>query len=146
MILLLEMSIRFVLLSFLLAAGSACAQTAQPTAPACEGSMATVRISAITPTGTMDGFLKAAAAHKDWYLSHGMEGHQIFVARILVRDEATRSQRYSDKEAMTYHVLPKTRGPEVKHDESYDAFVKMYRDNSEIKQQYNVCIPSLGLR
>jgi len=27
-----------------------------------------------------------------------------------------------------------------------DAFVKLYRDNSEIKQQYNVCLPKPGLR
>lgn len=88
----------------------------------------------------MEGLLKAVAAHKDWYKSHGL-ADMIFAAPIVLRDPATRAQVYSTKELMTYHVYPATPGPEVKHDDAYEAFVKLYRENSEIKQTYNVCMP-----
>ena len=75
---------------------------------ACDGNTATVRVSAITPTGSVEGFLKAVAAHKEWYRSHGQPVHEIFAARIIVRDEATRAQMSSEKEVMTYHINPVT--------------------------------------
>jgi hypothetical protein len=105
-----------------------------------------VRVSAILPTGSVDGFLKAVAAHREWYRSHGLTGHQIFATRILVRDESTRAQTYSEKELMTYHISPPNGQPEAPHDAAYDAFVKLYRENSEIKQQYNICLPKAGLQ
>ena len=114
--------------------------------PACVGNFATVRVSAITPTGSMEGFMKAVAAHREWYRSHGQGDHEIFVARIVVRDETTRAQSYSAKEVMTYHVHPTSSQPEPQHDAAYDAFVKLYRDNSDIKQQYNICMPKPELR
>jgi hypothetical protein len=119
---------------------------APSTRPACEGNFATVRLSAITPGGSVEGFMKAVAAHREWYRSHGLADHEIFAARIVVRDEKTRAQSYSEKEVMTYHIAPPSSGPEPQHDAAYDAFVKLYRDNSEIKQQYNVCLPKPGLR
>jgi hypothetical protein len=114
--------------------------------PACDGNIATVRVSGITPNGSIDGFLKAVDAHKKWYKSHGQTGHEIFAARILVRNEATKAQQYSEKEVMTYPIHPASAQSEAQHDADYDAFVKMYRDNSEIKQQYTACIPKPGLR
>ena len=94
----------------------------------------------------MEGFLKAVAAHKEWYQSHGQTGHEIFATRIMVRDEATRKQVYSEKEVMTYHSLPVTAAPEAPHDAAYEAFVKLYQQNSEIKQQFNICMPKPGAR
>jgi hypothetical protein len=129
------------------AAGAAqTAPAAQSPKPVCDGNFATVRISAITPAGSIEGFMKAVAAHKEWYRSHGQPGHEIFASRILVRDETTRAQSYSEKEVMTYHIQPASDQPEPKHDEAYDAFVKLYRENSDIKQQYNICMPKSGLR
>jgi hypothetical protein len=130
-------------------AGSMIAQT--PTAPqnprpACDGNFATVRLSAITPAGTVEGFMKAVAAHKEWYRSHGLGDHAIFATRIVVRDEKTKAQSYSEKEVMTYHIQPVNGKPEPAHDAAYDAFVKLFRDNSDIKQQYTVCIPTNSLR
>jgi len=130
-------------------AASMVAQTApaaQSPRPTCDGNFATVRVSAIASAGSMEGFLKAVAAHREWYRSHGQGDHEIFVARIVVRDETTRAQSYSAKEAMTYHVHPASSRPEPEHDAAYEAFVKLYRDNSDIKQQYNICLPKPGLR
>ena len=134
--------------STILAAGAIAQTTPAGQSPRlqCDGNIATVRVSAITPTGSMDGFLKAVVAHREWYRSHGLGDHEIFAARITVRDETTRAQSYSEKEVMTYHIHPVSSQPEPQHDAAYDAFVKLYRDNSEIKQQYNVCIPKPGLR
>lgn len=122
-------------------AGAAFAQNAPAPKLACEGNMATIRLSAVTPAGTMEGLLKAVAAQKDWYHSHGQADHEIYAVRIVVRDEKTRAQSYSEKEVLTYHVRPASDKPEAAHDAGYDAFVKLFRDNSEIKQQYNVCLP-----
>lgn len=61
--------------------------------------------------------------------------------RIVVRDEATKAQKYSETQVMTYHISPAVYKPGPAHDDAYEAFVKLYRENSEIKQQYNVCLP-----
>ena len=122
-------------------AAAGLAQNAPAPKLACEGNMATIRLSAVTPTGTMEGLLKAVAAQKDWYHSHGQASHEIYPVRIIVRDEKTRAQTYSDKEVLTYHVRPASDQPEAAHDAGYDAFVKLYRENSDIKQTWNVCLP-----
>jgi hypothetical protein len=90
--------------------------------------------------------MKAVAAHKEWYRSHGQTDHEIFATRIVVRDETTRAQSYSEEEVMTYHIHPASGLPEPAHDAAYDAFVKLYRDNSDIKQQYDICMPKPGNR
>ncbi|HWZ32357.1 MAG TPA: hypothetical protein VNX18_13550 [Bryobacteraceae bacterium] len=114
---------------------------AQSSAPAFEGVMATVRISEIKAGGSMDGFMKAMAAHKAWYRSHGVMDNEIFGAPIVIRDEKTHARSYSDKEIMTYHVNPPSGDRDPKQDDAYAAFVKLYRDNSDIKVAYNVCLP-----
>jgi hypothetical protein len=58
----------------------------------------------------------------------------------MVRDEKTHAQAYSDKQFLTFHIYS-TAGPAPKHDDAYDAFVKLYRENSDIKSEYNVCLP-----
>ena len=102
--------------------------------------MATVRVSEIPKTGSLEGFMKAVAAHAEWYKSHGTED-KVIAVRIVVRDEATKGQKYSETQVMTYHISPAVYKPGPAHDDAYEAFVKLYRDNSEIKQQYNVCMP-----
>jgi hypothetical protein len=74
---------------------------------------------------------------------HGLPGHQIFAARIQVHDEQTRAWVYSDKQVMTYHIYPKSDQAEAPHDAAYEAFVKMYSNNSKIAQQYDVCLPRM---
>ena len=78
---------------------------AQSSAPACDGNVATVRVSAIKP-GAIDAFLAAVAAHKAWYQSHGSTKDVIVASRILVRDEKSGATKYSDAEVMTYHLYP----------------------------------------
>ena len=113
---------------------------AQNAAPVCDGRMATVRVSEIKQGGTMEGFLAAVAAHKAWYLGKG-SADEIFASRVVVRDEKTHAQMYSDKQFMTFHIRAGN-GPGPKHDGGYDAFVKLYREHSDIKSEYNICMPN----
>ena len=112
---------------------------------ACDGRLATVRISDITPTGTTKGFMEAVAAHRAWLFSHGMSKDEVITVPVVARDEKTKARSYSDKQFWSMHIHG-SNGPEPKHDEAYDAFVKMYRDNSDIKSAYDICLPSGSLK
>jgi len=117
------------------------AALAQNPLPKCDGDYAIVRVSSIKP-GAMQGFMAAVAAHKAWYRSHGYKDNVIVASRIAVRDEKTGTWSYTDNEVVTYHVRP----PGVKqadHDAAWDAYVKQYRDSSDIKNEYTTCMPKL---
>jgi hypothetical protein len=118
---------------------------AQTPALACEGRRATVRVSDITPGGSVKGFMDAVAAHKAWLLSHGLKKDEITTVPVIDRDDKTQVRSYSDKQFWSIHIHGSNEaGP--KHDEAYDAFVKMYRDNSEIKSAYDICLPKSSLK
>lgn len=108
---------------------------------ACDGRIATVRVSEIKPGGSAGGFMAAVAAHKAWYVAHGVTNDEIFATRVILRDATTRAQSYSEKEFMTFHIHG-SRQPGPKHDDAYEAFVKLYRENSDIKSEYNICLPN----
>jgi hypothetical protein len=130
------------LLMFAVLAGSVFAQNAPL---ACEGRRATVRISEITPNGTAKGFMAAVAAHQAWYRSHGFMEDKIITLPVIVRDEKTQARSYSEKQFWSMHIFGPA-GADPKRDEAYDAFVKLYRDNSDIKSSYDVCLPTDSLR
>lgn len=90
----------------------------------------------------MAGFLAASAAHRAWYRSHGINDNDIVVARIIVRDEKTGERKYSETDAISYHIRPPSKDRvKGEGDEAWNAYVKQYRENSEIKNQYNTCMP-----
>ena len=116
---------------------------AQNAPPACNGDIAIVRVSTIKP-GAMPGFMAAVAAHKAWYRSHGYNDDVIVASRVIQVDEKTGAMKYSDTEVVTYHVRPpggKETAP--KQDTAWDAYVKQYRDTSDIKSSYLTCMPKL---
>jgi len=125
----------------------ACSMTlfAQDPSLVCDGRRATVRISDITATGTAKGFMDAVAAHRIWLASHGLTKDEVITVPLIVRDEQTRVRSYSDKQFWSIHIHG-SKDPEPKHDEAYDAFVKMYRDNSDIKSAYDICLPNSSLK
>jgi hypothetical protein len=118
---------------------------AQAAPLACDGRRATVRISEITPSGSVKGFMDAVAAHKAWVFSHGMTKDEIITVPMIVRDDKTRARSYSDGQFWSIHIHGSNE-PDPKHDEAYDSFVKMYRDNSDIKAAYDICLPSSSLK
>lgn len=116
---------------------------AQNAPPLCDGDIALVRVSTIKPGG-MQGFMAAVAAHKAWYRDHGFGDNVIVASRVILRDEKTGAMKYSDAEVVTYHVRPP--GPAqtaAKRDAAWDAYVKQYRDTSDIKNEYMTCMPKL---
>jgi hypothetical protein len=111
----------------------------------CEGRRATVRVSEITSGGSARGFMDAVAAHKAWVFSHGLTKDEITTVPVIVRDDKSKVRSYSDRQFWSIHIHG-SNGPDPKHDEAYDAFVKMYRDNSDIKSTYDVCLPNNSLK
>ena len=121
----------------------ASAASAQTAPPACFGDMTTVRLSQIKPGGSVQGFLKAVEAHKAWYRANGVTDNDIVAARVLVRDEKTGLPiKYSDTEVMSFHLRPPaaSRTPN-RNDAGWEAFVKQYREHSDLKSEDWTCIP-----
>ena len=134
---------RTVLLLAALAALQIPSAFAQNALPACDGDIAIVRVSEIKP-GAMQGFMAAVAAHKAWYRSHGFKDNVIVVSKVILRDDKTGAMKYSDAEVVTYHVRPPgTAQSDPKKDAAWDAYVKQYRDTSDIKTEYLTCMPKL---
>jgi hypothetical protein len=116
---------------------------AQNALPACDGDIAIVRVSAIKPGG-IQGFMAAVTAHKAWYRNHGFKDNVIVASRVILRDDKTGAMKYSDAEVVTYHVRPPgSAQTESKRDAAWDAYVKQYRDTSDIKTEYTTCMPKL---
>jgi len=111
--------------------------------PPCDGVYNIMRVSDLTPTGSVDKFMAATAAQQAWYSSHGFSD-VIFAARVIVRDPQTHALSYSDKEFVTCHY-GKPGGPQVVHDAAWDAFVKMYNETSTIKETFFQCVPAAGV-
>ena len=107
--------------------------------PCPTGRTATIRVSAIKPTGSMDGFRKAASAHAGWYKSHGYKTVQSIVP-VLSYDQPTDSERVSATEIVTIRTGDDV--PRDKHDAAWDAYVAQYKANSDIVAERRVCLPA----
>jgi hypothetical protein len=109
--------------------------------PACDGNIVVVRVSEIKP-GHLDEFMAAATAHTAWYRANGITDNEIIISRVIVRDKTTGAQSYSDHEVLSYHINPpgQARTPN-RGDAAWNAYVKQYRDSSEIKNEYMTCMP-----
>ena len=118
-----------------LCAPSAFAQAAAAMPP-CSGVVVTVRVSEITPEGSVETFKAAVAAHLKWYRDHGFKNNQIVIGQIV--DPETHS--YSDKKFMTYHINPPNPAT-TKTDAAWDAYVKLYQGTSKILETYITCMP-----
>jgi hypothetical protein len=116
---------------------------AQSGAPKCDGDYAVVRVSTIKP-GAMQDFMAAVAAHKAWYRSHGFSDNVIAASRVISFNKETNAMEYSNMEVISYHIRPPA-GAQVKakRDAAWDAYVKQYRDTSDIKSEYLTCMPKL---
>jgi hypothetical protein len=131
------------ILSLTIAACLYAAAASAQTPPACFGDLATIRLSQIKPGGSVQGFLKAVEAHKAWYRANGVTDNDVVGARVLVRDEKTGLPgKYSETEIMSFHLRPPAASRVAnKNDAAWEAFVKQYRDNSDLKSEHWACIP-----
>ena len=110
-------------------------------APPCDGDVAVLRLTELTPNGTMAGYLKAVAAHLGWFRSHGYAHDDMVVAQVMVEDPATYQLTYSKNQVLSIHMRPPFMGGSTGHDAGWDAFHDLYRKNSNIVTAYNICIP-----
>ena len=104
-----------------------------------QGQVAVIRVSTLTATGTRAGFEKAVADQIAWYRSHGLTGNKIVTADVI--DFNSGKPAISAKEIMTIHYdPPAATGKQPASDDSYKAFVKEFRDNTDITTEKTVCI------
>jgi len=111
---------------------------------ACEGTLTVVRLSDVKP-GKADEFLAATAAQLAWYRANGVTSNQIYAARILVKDPVTNQSAYSDTQFVTFHINPPRGEAKLpREDAGWKAFVKLFRESSEVKTEYTTCTASLN--
>ena len=104
------------------------------------GKVAIIRVSTIKAEGTRAGFDKAVADQIAWYRSHGVANNRIVEAGVI--DMTSGMPTLSAKEVMTIHYDPPTAtGVQPPVDDGYQAFVKEFRDNSDIAVEKAVCLP-----
>lgn len=103
--------------------------------------IAIIRLSKIKSGGSRAGFDQAVKDQIAWYRSHGFTGNRIVEADVL--DVAARARpSVSSTEALTIHYDPPTAsGQQIDPDDAYRAFVKEFRDNSDIEVEKIVCLP-----
>ena len=111
--------------------------------PPCDGDLAIVRISQIKPTSNLQTFMKAQDAHRAWYQKQGSKTRKIYSARMFVMDPQTKTLKPSETEIMSFNVFSTTEPdtPSSRDQAGWDAYVKLYRDASDLKGEYPVCLP-----
>ena len=104
------------------------------------GQIAIIRVSTIKPEGSRAGFDKAVKDQIAWYRGHGIASNRIVEANVI--DLASGAPAISAKEAVTIHYdPPAANGAQPAPDDAYKAFVKEFRDNSDITTEKAVCLP-----
>lgn len=131
---------KFTISALACAIGIAVAGSASAAAYCPSNNVTIVRISKITPGGTMEGFKKAIADHRAWYQSHGYKADEFIAAPVLKYDEATKDLMVAPNEVMTFHTHAGP-VPKAKQDAAWAAYVAEYRANSEIASETIVCMP-----
>ena len=103
------------------------------------GKLAVMRVSKITPTGSMAGFREAARDHAAWYRAKGLPVTQ-FVAPVMVYSPKAKAQIASDREVLTVR-LGSADVPRGKSDAGWAAFVAKYKANATILRETRTCFP-----
>jgi hypothetical protein len=103
------------------------------------GQPATLRVSKITPAGSMAGFRDAARDHAAWYRAKGLPVTQ-FTAPVMVYRAKAKAQVASEREIMTVR-LGNADVPRGKQDAGWAAFVAKYKANATIVSETRTCWP-----
>lgn len=103
------------------------------------GQLAVIRVSKITPTGSMAGFREAARDHANWYRAKGLPVTQ-FTAPVMVYSAKAKAQVASTQEIMTVR-LGKADVPRGNQDAGWAAFVAKYKANAIIVSETRTCFP-----
>ena len=103
------------------------------------GQVAIIRVSTLKAGGTRAGFDKAVKDQIAWYRGHGITTNKIVTADVI--DFAGGAPALSTKEVMSIHYDPPgATGTQPAPDDAYKAFVKEFRDNTDITTEKTVCL------
>jgi len=102
-----------------------------------QGELTRIRLSKITPGGSLAGFRDAVAAHTRWYKAHGYRIEQRIAPVVTF---AKGKGGASGQEVMTFATSDDV--PREKRDAGWKAFVAKYRANSQIEKETIVCMPA----
>lgn len=113
------------------------AAMAAPKAEFCKtGNLVVIRLSAITPNGSMAGFMKAAADNAKWYIDHGYPNDEVVTAPVKAPDGDAKARDRILTIHYRFHTVPASR-----QDPAWNAFVAEYRANSDIISEMTACFP-----
>jgi len=101
--------------------------------PVCNGHPAIVRISKLSPTGTLAGLAKAVADHQAWYNSHGSPATRVLLASVTPSGAGV-------AEVVTLNIDPALPTERAPVDDAWKAYVKEYSDNSIIEWTGLTCL------
>jgi hypothetical protein len=101
-----------------------------PMPPTCNGHPAVVRLSKLSPTGTLAGLQKAVSDHQAWYANHGAKTKVIF-APVSASNSG---------EFISITIDAQAGADRPPADEAWDAFVKEYDDNTVIEWTGLTCL------
>lgn len=114
------------------------AQAAASPADLCKGGeLVSLRINAIKP-GAKAEYEKAAREHLAWYRSHGFQNNRLLSGPVITGNPAE-GWSASETEYASVHIdAPGV--PREKRDAGWDAYVKAYRDSSDLSVDKFVCL------
>jgi len=85
--------------------------------------------------------MDAVSAHKAWLVSHGLTRDEVTTVPVIVRDENSHAQDYSDKQFWSIHIHGSNgRNPSVTRRTMRSS--RCTRDTSDIKSAYYICVPN----
>ena len=120
---------------------TATSATAQMQSPCPAGTVeGVVRVSKLTPTGTMEGFKAANADHAAWYKANN-NAALIFVAPVLDM-VASQPPVVSTTQIMSARIGGSYVAP-AKRDAAWAAYVAKYQANSTMVSETFGCFPAL---
>lgn len=104
------------------------------------GQVAIIRVSTLKATGSRAGFDKAVQDQIAWYRGKGITTNKIVEANVI--DFNGGKPLVSAKEVLSIHYdPPAAMGKQPAQDDGYKAFVKEFRENSDITTEKSVCLP-----
>ena len=104
------------------------------------GQVAIIRVSTLKATGTRAGFDKAVQDQIAWYRGKDITTNKIVEANVI--DLSGGKASVSAKEVVSIHYdPPAAMGKQPALDDGYKAFVKEFRENSDITTEKSVCLP-----
>lgn len=121
----------------LLCAGAAQAAPAASPADLCKGGqLVVVRLNTIKP-GAKAAYEKASRDHLAWYRSHGIKSNRLLVGPVITGD--ANGFTASETEFVSIH-MDSPGVPRDKRDAGWDAYVKEYRDSSDLTVDKFACV------